>query len=83
MLLPPEQSAAYLKGNVMSQNLTQPEEIDYALMEMAGHDMKAGTPVPDGVLLNGARYECDEAIGVTGFSYGMAQKKPAHGLPRP
>lgn len=67
----------------MSQNLTQPEEIDYALMEMAGHDMKTGTPAPDGVLLNGARYECDEAIGVTGFSYGMAQKKSAHGLPRP
>lgn len=67
----------------MSQNLTQPEEIDHVLMEMAGRDMKAGTPAPEGGLLNGARYECDEAIGVTGFSYGMAQKKSAHGLPRP
>jgi len=59
----------------MSQNLTQPEEIDYALMEMAGHDMKTGTPVPDGVLLNGVRYECDEAIGVTGFFIWHGAKK--------
>jgi len=28
----------------MSQNLTQPEEIDHVLMEMVGHDMKEGTP---------------------------------------
>lgn len=28
----------------MSQNLTQPEEIEYVLREMAGHDMKEGAP---------------------------------------
>lgn len=69
----------------MSQNLTQPEEIDYVLMEMAGHDMKAGTPIPDGAQLNGAihGFGSDEPIGVTGFSCGIAQKKSAHGLPRP
>ena len=67
----------------MSQNLTQPEEIDHILMAMAGHDMKAGTPIPDGAQLNGATHDFDEPIGVAGFSYGMAQKKSAHGLPRP
>lgn len=69
----------------MSQNLTQPEEIDYVLMEMAGHDMKAGTPIPDGAQLNGAihGFGSDEPIGVAGFSCGLAQKKSAHGLPRP
>jgi len=85
MLLLPEQSAAYFKGNIMSQNLTQPEEIDYVLMEMAGHDMKAGAPTPDGAQLNGVihGFECDEAIGVTGFPYGIAHKKSAHGLSDP
>ena len=69
----------------MSQNLTQPEEIDHILMAMAGHDMKADTPIPDGAQLNGALhgFGSDEPIGVAGFSYGMAQKKSAHGLPRP
>ncbi|HEU0233542.1 MAG TPA: hypothetical protein VFQ94_00215 [Gallionella sp.] len=69
----------------MSQNLTQPEEIDHILMAMAGHDMKAGTPIPDGAQLNGAIHDfgCDESIGVTGFSYGIAHKKSAHGLPDP
>lgn len=67
----------------MSQNLTQPEEIDHILMAMAGHDMKAGTPIPDGAQLNGAihGFGCDESIGMAGFSYGMAHKKSAHGLP--
>lgn len=69
----------------MSQNLTQPEEIDHILMAMAGHDMKAGTPTPDGAQLNGAihGFGSDEPIGVAGFSCGIAHKKSAHGLPRP
>ncbi len=67
----------------MSQNLTQPEEIDHILMAMAGHDMKAGTPIPDGAQLNGAIHDFDESIGVTDFSYGMAHKKSAHGLSDP
>ena len=69
----------------MSKNLTQPEEIDHILMTMAGHDMKAGAPIPDGAQLSGAihGFECDESIGVTGFSYDMAHKKSAHGLSDP
>lgn len=31
----------------MSHNLSQPEEIDYALMEMAGNVMEVHTPVQD------------------------------------
>lgn len=31
----------------MSQNLTQPEEIDRILMAMAGHDIQADAPIPD------------------------------------
>jgi hypothetical protein len=32
----------------MSHNLTQPEEIDYILMAMAGHDdMEVDTSIPD------------------------------------
>ena len=38
----------------MSQNLTQPEEIEHVLMEMAGHGMGVDTPIPDGEQLNGA-----------------------------
>ena len=69
----------------MSQNLTQPEEIDHALREMAGHDMKAGTPVPGGAQLNGVMPDsgCAEPIRVTGFSYGVVHDKSAHGLSDP
>lgn len=38
------QSATLFERKNMSQNLTQPEEIDHVLMEMAGHDMKVGAP---------------------------------------
>jgi len=67
----------------MSQNLTQPEEIDHILMTMAGHDMKAGTPIPDGAQLNRAIHDFDESIGVAGFSYNVAHKKSVHGLSDP
>lgn len=67
----------------MSQNLTQPEEIDHILMAMAGHDMKAGTSIPDRAQLNGVIHDFDELIGVAGFSYGIAHKKSAHGLSDP
>lgn len=65
----------------MSQNLTQPEEIDHVLMEMAGHDTKAGVPIQDGAKLDGAK--CNGSIGATGSSYGIAHGKPAHCLPDP
>lgn len=69
----------------MSQNLTQPEEIDRILLAMAGHDMTAGTPIRGGAQLDGVIHdiECDEPIEVTGFSYGATHKKPVHGLPDP
>jgi len=61
----------------MSQNLTQPEEVDHILMAMAGHDMEAETPIPDGAQLNGVihDFECDESIGAAGFPCGVVHKK--------
>jgi len=46
----------------MSQNLTQPEEIDQVLLEMDGAE--ADTPYPDGGQLNGDahNFECDWSI---------------------
>lgn len=46
----------------MSHNFTQPEEIDLIWLAMAGHDMEADTPIPDGAQLSGTirdaeRYE--------------------------
>jgi len=68
----------------MSQNLTQPEEIDRILREMAGHDMKAGKSIPDDVLNGGLHdSQCNWPIGVTGSSCGMAHKEPMHGSPDP
>lgn len=67
----------------MSQNLTQPEEIDRILREMANHDMKAGKPISDGALLSGGIHDPQRnwPIGVTDFSHGIAHKKQIHGLP--
>lgn len=69
----------------MSHCLTQPEEIDHILMAMAGDDMEADTPIPDGVHLSGfiRDVERDEFVRVEGFSYGVAHKKSAHGLSDP
>jgi hypothetical protein len=46
----------------MSHNLTQPEEIDQALMEMSGQNGGVGTPVTGGVQPGEAIQdaECDE-----------------------
>lgn len=68
----------------MSQNLTQPEEIDRILREMACHDMKAGNPTSDDTLSSNGIYDaqCNRPIGVS-FSYSMAHKKPMYGLPDP
>jgi len=51
----------------MSQNLTQPEEVDHILMAMAGHGMEAETPVPD----TGR----DELSMEAGFPCGAVHKK--------
>jgi len=50
----------------MSQNLTQPEEVDHVLMEMASHDMEADTPEPDVEQSNDVvhNFECDWSIGL-------------------
>ena len=61
----------------MSQNLTQPEEIDRILMAMAGRDMTADTPVPDGVPSSGNIRDAgrDEPVMGTDFSYGATPAK--------
>lgn len=53
----------------MSQNLTQPEEVDHVLMEMASHDMEVDTPEPDVEQLNDVvhNFECDWSIGLADY----------------
>ena len=61
----------------MSQNLTQPEEIDQILIEMAGRDMKAGVPnQQSGSQTNRTAHDfaCDWSIGVADSSCGTAQQ---------
>lgn len=69
----------------MSQNLTQPEEIDRVLMEMAAHTMEAGKPISDDTLLNGCNHDPKRnwSDGVADFSYSIAHEKQMHGLPDP
>ena len=69
----------------MSQNLTQPEEVDHVFMEMSGQDMKAGMPISDRARLNGDMhgFACDWSIGATDFSCGGAHKKSANGFSEP
>ncbi|HEU0219688.1 MAG TPA: hypothetical protein VFQ98_02635 [Gallionella sp.] len=61
----------------MSQNLTQPEEVDHILMAMAVHDMEAETPIPDGAQSSGAvrDTERDELSMAAGFPCGVVHKK--------
>jgi len=66
----------------MSQNLTQPEEVDHVLMEMASHAMGAGTAGSRGVqkseiIRESERIELAKSLG---FSYGVVHKKSARGL---
>ena len=67
----------------MSQNLTQPEEVDHVLMEMARHDVTEGRPVSGEAksVLHG--FECDWSIGATDSSCGALHHKPMHGLRNP
>lgn len=69
----------------MSQNLTQPEEIDRVLMEMAGHDMETGKPISEGMLSDGRNHDlkCKWSDRVADLSYRIAHKKQIHGLPDP
>jgi len=66
----------------MSQNLTQPEEVDRVLMEMSRQAMTAGISISDGGPASGIthRFECDWSIGSTDFSYGTRHNKSANGL---
>lgn len=65
----------------MSQNLTQPEEVEHALIEMLGEVMKAGMQTA-GTQLNGGvhGFECDWSIGSASFACSAAQNKSANGL---
>ena len=68
----------------MSQNLTQPEEIDRILMAMVGRDIQAGVPISDMAQLKGAAsgFVYDNAIEAAGFPHAARQrKKTGHGLP--
>lgn len=70
----------------MSQNLTQPEEIDRILMAMVGHDIQAGAPILEMAQLKGTTsgFACDNAIEAAGFSHAaMQREKKGHGLPDP
>jgi hypothetical protein len=42
-----DKSMHKLKGGIMSHTLSQPEEVNHALMEMARKDMQADIPVTD------------------------------------
>jgi hypothetical protein len=61
----------------MSQNLTQPEEVDYVLMEMARHDMAEGRLIQDDArshaLYHG--FACDWSMGAADPSCGAAHKE--------
>lgn len=64
----------------MSQNLTQPEEVDHVLMEMARHDMDEGQLIP-GEAHSHAVYHgfaCDWSMGGADFSSGAAHKESMH-----
>ena len=68
----------------MSQNLTQPEEIDRILMAMVGRDIQAGVPILEMTQLKGAAsgFVYDNAIEAAGFPHAARQrKKTGHGLP--
>jgi len=70
----------------MSQNLTQPEEIDRILMAMVGHDIQAGAPILEMTQLKGAAsgLGCDNSIEAADFPHAaMQRKKTGHGLPEP
>lgn len=62
----------------MSQNFTQPEEINNALMEMAGEAMKIGMPIPDKKNLIGGNQK--DWCGGYVSPYRAAHMKSIHGL---
>jgi hypothetical protein len=72
-----------LYTQVIRHSLSQPEEIDFVLMNMAAEDLAANTPIASGVKLIGAAR--DTAHGsfptVDGFSYGVTYKKPSYCQP--
>jgi len=61
----------------MSQNLTQPEEIDRILMAIGGSEITADTPIPDGAQSSGnARNSgCGGSVREADFSYGATPAK--------
>jgi len=61
----------------MSQNLTQPEEVDHVLMEMARHDTAEGQPIPAEAQSRGSYhgFACDWSMGAADFSCGAAHKE--------
>ncbi len=60
----------------MSQNLTQPEEVDHVLMEMARHDMAECGLIPDDAQSRAGYhgFACDWSMGAADPSCGAAHK---------
>ncbi len=60
----------------MSQNLTQPEELDHALMEMSGRGMQVDTLTNDMKHLNKPDHEvkCGEFVDPKSSSYSAVHK---------
>jgi hypothetical protein len=83
------QSASCVKGNVMSRNLTQPEEIDLILMTMerpdSGPDSGMDKPIPDGARTRVTMQDAgrNKSTMKPDSPAGEAHKKPGHGSPDP
>lgn len=66
----------------MSQNLTQPEEIEHVLKAMANRDLSVDTPLPDGHQSSTTiqNVKCNGVDVVTDFSCGTEYAKSTHGF---
>ena len=69
-------------ADIIRHNLSQPEEIDQALLLMAAEDLAISTPIAGGMkLLDAVNNERNEYAAMAGFSDGMAHKKSVQRVP--
>lgn len=66
----------------MSQNLTQPEEIEHILIAMESRDMREGSPLSDGHPpgMTSQNTKCDGVEKATDVSCGAEHAKSIHGF---
>lgn len=66
----------------MSQNLTQPQEIEHIWIEMASRGLSMDTPRPDGYRSSTTiqNVKSDGVTVVTDFSCGTEDAKSTHGF---